>query len=54
MSNTSVPPSLPYLLTRIEYWEKQRDETECVKYATTCELVITELQLAIDYAKGHS
>lgn len=52
-SNTSVPPSLPWLLTRIEHWETQRDASVCINYQQTCELIISELQFVIDYAKQH-
>lgn len=48
-----VPPSLPYLLERIEHWEAEERESECINYKTTCELIITELRLVADYAKEH-
>jgi len=53
-SNTSVPPSLPWLLIRIEHWETQRDGSCCDYYQQSCELIIAELQFAIEYAKEHS
>ena len=54
MPITNAPVSLPYLLERIEHWQKQEANSTCIQYQTTCELIITELQFAIDYAKGHS
>ena len=55
MSSTMhIPPSLPYLLARIDPWKSVEHQSTNLDYQTVCELIITELELAAEYAKAHA
>lgn len=49
---TAVPPSLPFLLERIEYWKQEELISDDYRYQVTCEAIIKELKLVVKYLKG--
>lgn len=51
-SITDVPPSLPFLLERIEYWKQEELISDDYRYQVTCEAISKELELVVKYLKG--